>query len=70
MKTKSHSSKWAMALCALAVFSLTAQAAIQPGPAPGPSVPPPTDVKTGKLQPFPAIQPPVQIGTFNGSVME
>ena len=79
MKIKSHTSKWAMALCALAVFSFTAQAAIvadiQP---PGPTIMPTgdndNDIIGGtirpRIEPLPPIQPPVDSGTFNGTVMD
>jgi hypothetical protein len=84
MKIKTHTFKWAVALCAVAVFSFTAavdaQARILPGSDPGPvTAPPPapsyeTDVTPttsldGKpTEPLPPAVLPV--GTYNGTVTD
>ena len=74
MKIQSPTSKYAMALCALAVFSFTAQAAIQPSGAPGPTVLPPirtpSDGNIRQIEPLPPIPAPVNSGTFIGTVMD
>lgn len=74
MKTKSHLSQFAIALCALATFSFTAAQAsrIPPTPQPGPTVLPiGVDVIQPKpVQTYPPIQPPVNSGTYNGTVMD
>ena len=75
MKIKSHTSKWAIALCALAAFSFTAQADIIDVGPPGPAITPTTENDIGvtirpRIEPLPATKPPVDSGTFNGTVMD
>jgi hypothetical protein len=83
MKNKSHISKWAMALCAVAVFSFAAarnaQAGrISPGGNPGPTImPAPTEIKQPpkfQIEPLPPIPAPVEttlpVGTFTGTVVD
>ena len=80
MKNKSRSSKWAMALCALAVFSFTAQAAnasvgivggdsgttVEPAPA---DTNHPRTIGIGPLPPAPTSSETVANGTFTGTLM-
>lgn len=77
MKNKSHISKWAIALCAVAVFSLsgTAYGVRLPDPTPAVTIQPTgTIVPTGEapprldILPPPPIQP-VESGSFIGSVI-
>jgi hypothetical protein len=69
MKNKSHISSWAIALCAVAVFSVTGTAyGIRlPDPSPGPIVKPISESPGKPLQPLPPIAPPVESGTFTGT---
>ncbi len=82
MKNKSHISNWAIALCALAVFSVTGTAygVRLPGPIPPVTMPPVTITPGGtvtprseepgkRLQPVPPIAPPVASGTYKGTVI-
>jgi hypothetical protein len=78
MKNKSHISSWAIALCAVAVFSfsasVTARGARLPDTNPGPSIYPGTIVKPAlvpvkPIQPLPAITPPVGSGIYTGTVI-
>jgi hypothetical protein len=72
MKTKSHTFTSAMALCAAAVLSFTfvdsARAVIIPDINPGPIVKP---INTRPwIESLPPIAPPVEVGTYNGTVMD
>jgi hypothetical protein len=76
MKIKSHTSKWAMALCAVAVFSFTAahdaQARLKIVEPPAPFIQPPvitegTPVTRVRIEPLPPIPAPAD-GTFTGTV--
>jgi hypothetical protein len=72
MKIKSHVSKWAMALCALAVFSFTAHAGVI-SVDPSPIVAAGTETATSpkiSIDPVPPMPPVVEVGTFNGTVMD
>jgi hypothetical protein len=75
MKIKSHTSKWAIALCAFAVFSFTAHAGKLTDQAPAPTIAPATETDAGvktlpPIAPVPPTQPPVDNGTFNGTVVD
>ena len=65
MKNKSHISKWAVALCAIAVFSLsgTAYGGLRfPSPLPGPIIQPTAELPV--IQPtreLPVIQPTAEL---------
>jgi hypothetical protein len=75
MKIKSHTSKWAMALCAVAVFSFTAardaQARLRIVEPPAPLIQPvltyDAPVKQVRIEPLPPMPAPVS-GTFTGTV--
>jgi hypothetical protein len=77
MKNKSHISNWAIALCAIAVFSVagTAYGVRLPDPTPAVTLNPGGTVKPGSelpvknLQPLPPIAPPVASGTYTGTVI-
>lgn len=80
MKNKSHFSNWAIALCALAVFSLagtgSAYAGLKaPAPVPSPYIQPSPEVTPVQPspeitpQPLPPIAPPVDSGTYTGTIM-
>jgi len=83
MKIKSHKSKWAMALCAVALFSFTAAHAAQARVLPaanldqGKTPQATTDHTAPRLKPveLPPAPPssmndgPAQNGTFNGKVI-
>ena len=72
MKIKTHTSKWAMALCAVAVFSFTVVREAQairsmPDPTPAVTMPPATEQPTQpRIEPLPPIYPS---GTFTGTVI-
>lgn len=70
MKTKAHILQFAMALCAVAFFSFTAQAVILPDSQPGPTTMPSGDgaTSTKPVQEYPGEVPPS--GTYNGTVMD
>lgn len=82
MKIKSHKSKWALALCAVALFSFTvAQAAqtrlipasiLDQGKTPAGVTDPNTAVPRNERPPAltPRDEGPVQSGSFTGTVME
>jgi hypothetical protein len=73
MKNKSHISNWAIALCAVVVFSfsasVTAHAARLPDPQPLPTVTPVPQVPGKPLQPVPPVAPPVGSGIYTGTVI-
>jgi hypothetical protein len=78
MKNKSHISNWAIALCAIAVFSLTgtgtAYARLRaPAPVPSPYIQPSPEVTpvqpSPEITPLPPIAPPVDSGTYTGTIM-
>jgi hypothetical protein len=73
MKNKSHISSWAIALCAVAMFSfsasVTARAARLPDPQPLPSVTPASELPGKPLQPVPPVAPPVGSGIYTGTVV-
>ena len=78
MKIKTHTSKWAMALCAVAVFSFTVvreAQAIRSMPDPSPATIMPAPEKP-YFEPLPPISPSdetntttVSSGTFTGTVI-
>ena len=75
MKIKSYVSKWAMALCAFAVFSFTAHAGaiIRNDLVPEPPVAAAPETNTSSkisIDPVPPTPPPVEVGTYNGTVMD
>jgi hypothetical protein len=92
MKNKSSISNWAIALCAVAVFSLTSTGTAYgrlraPTPLPGPDIQPtwevtpvqptwevtpiqPSEEVTPRPQPLPPIGPPVDLGTYKGTVID
>ena len=77
MKIKSHTSKWTIALCAVALFSFTAardaQARMKIVEPPAPAIQPPVTYETqfGKariIQPLPPMPAPPD-GTFTGKMI-
>jgi hypothetical protein len=76
MKNKSHISNWAIALCAVAVFSVagTAYGVRLPDPTPAVTMTPGGTATPGsegrvKPEPVPPIVPPVVSGTYTGTVI-
>jgi hypothetical protein len=71
MKNKSNFSNWAIALCAVAVFSIAGTAyGVIVQPLPGPTIMPISEVPVKpRPQPLPPIAPPVGSGTYTGTVI-